>query len=96
MSGRRLPNMHWLGFLFLAAYALYVWKELRTDGDLHEAHALEPLKLRPHDNNLSLLWASLQTGIALVLIFAALRTLVSQLGIIGPARNPPRSLWRSS
>lgn len=83
---------HWLGCLFLAAYALYVWKELRTDGDLHEAHALEPLKLRPRDRNPSLLWAILQTGVALVLVFAASRTFVSQLGIIGPALGIPAQL----
>jgi hypothetical protein len=78
--------------LFLAAYALYVWRELRADGDLHEAHALEPLKFRPHDRDPSLLWAILQTGVALILVFAASRIFVSELGIIGPALGIPAQL----
>jgi cation:H+ antiporter len=83
---------HWLGLLFLAAYTLYVWKELRTDGDLHESDALEPLKFRPQDNNPSLLWAGLQTAFALVIVFAASRIFVSQLAVIGPALGIPSQL----
>lgn len=85
-------SKHWLGFLFLIAYALYVWKELRTEGELHESHTLEPLKLRPRDNNPSLFWALLQTGVALGLVFAASHTFVSQLGVIGPAFGIPSQL----
>lgn len=75
----------WLGFVFLAAYALYVWKELRTDGELHDCEGLEPLKFRPHDCNPSLFWAALQSGIALIVVFGASRVFVSQLDAIGPA-----------
>jgi len=82
----------WLGFFFLIAYALYVWKELRTDGDLHEPHALEPLRFRPRDTNPSLFWAISQTGTALALVFVASHTFVSQLGIIGPALGMPSQL----
>ena len=74
----------WLGLLFLAAYALYVMKELRTPGEISEAAELEPLKLRPRSANPSLIWAALQTIGALVVIFAASRLFVAQLGALGP------------
>jgi len=76
---------HWLCFVFLAAYALYVWKELHTDDDLHNCEELEPLKFRPQDSEPSLFWAGLQTGVALLVVFAASRLFVSQLDAIGPA-----------
>jgi cation:H+ antiporter len=82
----------WLGFLFLIAYALYVWKELCTDGDLHEAHTLEPLKIRPGDANPGLFWALVQTGAALAFVFVASHIFVSQLGAIGPALGVPSQL----
>ena len=72
----------WLGLLFLAAYGLYVAKELSADGDAADAVDLEPLKLRPHAHP-SLAWASLQTMGALVVIFVASRIFVNQLGAIG-------------
>ncbi len=78
------PGKHWFGFLFLAAYALYVWKELQRDGDHHEANELEPLKLRPRDAAPALFWAALQTLAALAVIFLASRTFVAQLDHIGP------------
>ena len=38
----------WLGMLFVIAYALYVWEEMRRPGDTGAAEGeLEPLKLRP-------------------------------------------------
>ena len=72
----------WLGLLFLAAYGLYVRKELNAAGDTAEAVDLEPLKLRPHAPP-SLAWAALQTIGALVIIFVASRIFVNQLGAIG-------------
>ncbi|EXF94112.1 hypothetical protein HK44_007195 [Pseudomonas fluorescens HK44] len=36
----------WLGVLFLAAYAAYFWKEMRSEQD-EEEYELEPLKLAP-------------------------------------------------
>lgn len=83
---------HWLGILFLAAYALYVWKELRTIGDLHEVKQLEPLTFKPQDDDPSLFWVGLQTGFALVVVFAASRIFVSQLDVIGPALGVPPQL----
>ena len=76
----------WLGIGFLAAYALYFWKEMSRD-DSHEADEfLEPLmiaKKRPGPPPLAL--SALQTGLALVVIFAASRLFVGQLDAIGPA-----------
>jgi len=74
----------WFGFLFLAAYVLYVWKELRRDGDKHERDDLQPLKIRPRDSAPGLQWAAIQTVIALVVIFTASRVFVNQLDTIGP------------
>jgi cation:H+ antiporter len=76
------PGKSWLGLLFLAAYGLYVAKELMATGDAAEADALEPLKLRPNSTP-SLLWASIQTTGALIVIFVASRVFVNQLGAIG-------------
>jgi len=78
----------WLGALFLLAYALYVWRELR--GDAPEAHAgeedegLEPLKLRPRTPEPATGWAVLQAAGALVAIFVASQVFVRQLGVVGP------------
>ena len=79
----------WLGGLFLAAYALYVWRELRGeggegDGDVGASDEFEPLKLRPHAEHPSTLWAVLQTGGALVVIFFASQLFVRQLEAVGP------------
>ena len=75
----------WLGIAFLAAYALYFWQEMRHDeGDVEEPD-LEPLKIAPRRPEPSTALALLQTGIALVVIFAASRVFVSQLDVLGPA-----------
>ena len=76
------PGKWWFGFLFLAAYGLYVWKELHRSGQQHEREDLEPLRIRR--GNASLGWAALQTGIALIVIFGASRIFVAQLDTIGP------------
>jgi len=77
------PGKSWLGFVFLAAYGLYVAKELSVDGDSAIVLELEPLKLRPRAKHPSLAWAGLQTIAALVVIFLASRVFVAQLGTIG-------------
>ena len=75
----------WLGIAFLAAYALYFWQEMRHDeGDVEEPD-LEPLKIAPRRSEPSAALALLQTGVALVVIFAASRVFVSQLDALGPA-----------
>ena len=77
----------WLGWLFLAAYALYVWRELKSEGleiDSCEGLEREALKLRPHDEHPSTAWAVLQTVGALVVIFFASQLFVHQLETVGP------------
>ena len=71
-----------LGFAFLAAYALYLWHEL-CDTDEHEEGELEPLKLRPHDDDPHLWWAVLQSLIATGVIFGASRIFVGELEGVG-------------
>jgi cation:H+ antiporter len=51
------PGKPWLGFLFLAAYALYVWKELGRPESAADAVRLEPLKIRRTDSQPALFWA---------------------------------------
>ncbi len=78
------PGKHWLGFLFLGAYAFYVWKELRRDESIADDEALAPLKFCRPGQTPTLFWAALQTGVALAVIFAASRIFVAQLDVIGP------------
>ena len=74
----------WLGVLFLAAYALYVWRELKDEAD--DAHEnLEPLKIRPKDAQPSLFWAALQTVAALGVVALASHVFVGQLEALGVA-----------
>jgi cation:H+ antiporter len=86
------PGKPWFGFLFLGAYALYVWKELQCDESISEGRGLEPLKIRPRDSDPALIWAVLQTMAALMVIFAASRVFVSQLDVIGPWLGMPPQL----
>jgi cation:H+ antiporter len=75
----------WLGILFVAAYALYVWEEMRRPADAGTTEGkLEPLKLRPRTREPSTGWAVFQTVAALVVIFLSSRLFVQQLDAIGP------------
>jgi cation:H+ antiporter len=75
----------WLGILFLAAYALYTWKELsREEAGVVEGD-LQPLTIRPRDPAPALGWAIAQTAAALLVIFAASRVFVKQLELVGSA-----------
>jgi cation:H+ antiporter len=70
--------------VLFGAYALYVWREMRNDGQARAEHdELEPLKFRPHDANPSMAWAVVQTVGALIVISIASRIFVSQLETIG-------------
>lgn len=73
-----------LGIAFLAAYAIYCWKELSDESDQIEDVGLEPLKLRPRDADPSLFWVLLQTIGALVVIFFASHLFVQQISAVGP------------
>ena len=77
------PGKPWLAILFLVAYGMYVWKELGRNEATSSGGELEPLKIRPRDPEPSLMLASVQTGLALAVIFAASRVFVSQLEVIG-------------
>jgi cation:H+ antiporter len=73
----------WVGFLFLAAYGAYAWKEMRGEQDIDD-DALEPLKLLPRSPKPAAWAAILQTLAALALIFIACRFFVGQLAALGP------------
>ncbi|GAB7537634.1 sodium:calcium antiporter [Burkholderia sp. 22PA0099] len=73
-----------LGIGFLAAYAVYCWRELTADGDGGDHGELEPLMLRPRSDNPALGWVLLQTLGALVVIFAASHLFVNQIEAVGP------------
>jgi cation:H+ antiporter len=76
----------WLGFLFVLAYALYVWRELRGGGAADAVEEeIEPLKLRPRAERPATAWALAQTLGALAVIFFASQLFVHQLGLVGPA-----------
>ncbi|MDP9107571.1 MAG: sodium:calcium antiporter, partial [Pseudomonadota bacterium] len=81
----------WFGLFFLAAYGVYVWRQL------HEEHSnteeeLEPLKFRPHDSAPSFAWVALQTAAALAVIALASHTFVLQLEYFGTAFGMPADL----
>lgn len=73
-----------LGIAFLAAYAVYCWRELTADGDGAAHEELEPLMLRPRSPNPAMGWVVLQTVGALVVIFAASHLFVTQIEAVGP------------
>lgn len=75
----------WLGVLFLAAYGLYVWRELQSDDTAPEEEELEPLKFQPRVADPSMGWVALQTTLALVVIAMASRVFVNQIEAIGLA-----------
>ncbi len=75
----------WLGLLFLAAYAAYVWREITAGDEAGEdgEDELEPLKFNAQNPNL--LWAGLQAVVALAVIAAASHAFVAQLEALGTA-----------
>jgi cation:H+ antiporter len=78
------PGKRWIGILLFGAYAVYVWREMSAGhGAEHADETLAPLKFRPKNPSPGLLWASLQTLTALLVIAAASHTFVGQLESIG-------------
>jgi cation:H+ antiporter len=75
----------WLGVLFLTAYALYFWREMRGDDGDEIEDALEPLIIARRRPEPPLSLCLLQTSVALVVIFGASRVFVGQLDALGPA-----------
>jgi cation:H+ antiporter len=79
----------WLGLLFLAAYGVYFWRELRGGGEHASADGLEPLKLQPR-RPAPATWAVItQTLITLAIVFGASQVFVHQLEWAGPALGLP-------
>lgn len=74
----------WLGVLFLAAYAAYVWAETRAEGGEAEGE-LEPLKLQPKAAEPATAMILLQTLAALAVVFVASRVFVSGMDSLGHA-----------
>ena len=74
----------WLGILFLAAYALYIRKEMGGHQEAEEGES-EPLTFAPRSAVPGTGIALIQTLVALGVIFAASRLFVAQLGALGPA-----------
>jgi len=72
----------WLGWLFVAAYVVYTYAEMRDEGDAPEGE-LEPLKLQPKTSDPNWTMTAVQTVLALIVIFGASRVFVSQLGAVG-------------
>lgn len=81
-----------LGVVFLLAYALYVWREMRSDDTVPEEEEIEPLKLRPRDAEPALRWVAVQAAAALAVIAVASRVFVGQLEAIGEAFALPPHL----
>jgi cation:H+ antiporter len=73
----------WFGWLFLAAYVIYTWAQIRTEDHGAEGEP-EPLKFQPKKAAPSLAMAGLQTLLALLVIFAASHVFVTQLSTVGP------------
>jgi cation:H+ antiporter len=82
------PGKPLTGFLFLAAYAIYFWSELRQQSDAEEG-TLEPLRFRPRTPNPSAAWVFLQTGLALVAVFVGSQVFVGQLEQLATALGVP-------
>jgi cation:H+ antiporter len=82
----------WLGVLFLAAYALYVWRELKSDDSAPHDEVLEPLKFQPRATVPSLAMVLIQTCVALLVIAYASHVFVLQIQTIGVALHMPPHL----
>ncbi|RDS79569.1 sodium:calcium antiporter [Dyella monticola] len=80
----------WLGVMFLLAYAVYVWRELKNEDDVADHdELLEPLKFQPRASTPSVLAVLSQTGLALLVIALASHVFVSQIEAIGMAMHLP-------
>jgi cation:H+ antiporter len=74
-----------LGLAFFAAYAVYFWREIRSeDGGDGEHEELEPLKLQPKAASPANWAVVAQTLATLVVIFIASQFFVKQLDAVGP------------
>jgi cation:H+ antiporter len=81
----------WLGWLFLAAYAAYTWVEVRHEGDAPEGD-LEPLKFQSKVESPGWPMVTIQTLLALGVIFWASHVFVGQLDVVGPWLGIPSTV----
>jgi cation:H+ antiporter len=81
----------WLGWLFLAAYALYTYFEVMQEGDATEGD-LEPLKFQPKSGDPHWFATISQTIVSLIVIFIASHVFVNQLAIVGPWLGLPSTV----
>lgn len=78
----------WTALLFLGAYALYFYKEMRAECTL-PLEELEPLKFQPHKTNPTTSWVVGQTIFSLILISTSSHLFVTNLELIS-------SMWQVS
>lgn len=81
----------WLGWLFLAAYAVYTWVEVQHEDDAPELD-LEPLKFQSKVENPAWPLVAAQTLLALGVIFGASHVFVAQLDVVGPWLGIPSTV----
>jgi Ca2+/Na+ antiporter len=75
-----------MGFLFLAAYGLYFFKEMRAECT-NDCLILEPLKFQPKKEEPSAFWVITQTILSLVLIFISSHLFVKNLEVVSTYWN---------
>jgi len=66
------------GFLFLAAYGFYVYKEMHNERD-DDHFELDALTFQPGKTDPSTFWVLLQTAVSLIIIFASSHIFVKNL-----------------
>lgn len=81
----------WLGFLFLIAYAIYVYREMKTD-TVEVLVKLEPLKFSPKNVNPKKSLIIVQTIISLIFIFIGSQLFVHNLGSLSISLGMPPHL----
>jgi cation:H+ antiporter len=79
----------WLGVAFLAAYAVYFWREVTDGTATSDGSDLEPLKLQRRRSTPTTIAVLVQTITTLALIFGASQLFVRQLEWAGPALGLP-------
>ena len=82
------PGKGLIGLLFVAAYALYCLREMRSDHEVGEEE-LEPLKFRPKQQVPETGWVLGQTFAALGLIFVGSQLFVSRLELMSASFGVP-------
>ena len=77
------------GWIFLAGYAVYFWREVGGGDEEASGEGLEPLRFQPRRPIPSLPAVAAQTLVTLAVVFAASQLFVRQLEWAGPALGLP-------